>query len=242
MIVLDPAGFDGVFPPADPGFLIPIDKPAGWTSFRVVGAVRKLTGVKKVGHGGTLDPMATGLLLLAVGKATKQLEGLLTGDKEYLATVVFGHSTPSYDAETEPDAEGPVAHLTAETIRTMLESRFTGEIRQRPPIYSALKQNGVPLYRKARKGESADIPERDVLIREAELLDWNPPVARIRVACGKGTYIRSLAHDLGIALDTRAHLGGLVRTGSGVFRLEQAFFLPELVRKADPNGKTGLPR
>ena len=223
--------------PADPvdasvdfaaGQLLLVDKPAGWTSFDVVNKLRyrlrRLTGVKriKVGHSGTLDPMATGLLVIATGKATKALSALTGLPKVYTGTIRFGASTPTYDAESELDATYSTEHLTAELLRGLVRERFSGEIEQRPPAFSAIKVDGKRLYELARRGQAVQVPTRRVEVSRFELTRVELPEADFEVACSKGTYIRSLAHDLGRAADSGAYLTSLRRTRVGDYRIEDA--------------------
>lgn len=204
------------------GSVLLLDKPLEWSSFQVVKYVRNRLPVKKVGHAGTLDPLATGLLVLCCGKATKSISQIQNGEKEYVAEVKFGESTPSYDAALDPDEFVEWDHIKEEDIRSKLEELFTGTISQKPPIYSAIKVKGERLYKKARRGETVEIKPRDVHIYEIELLKCDMPRVTMRIRCGKGTYIRSLAHDLGIALGSRAHLAGLRRTKIGAFHVDDA--------------------
>ncbi len=216
------------------GAMLLIDKPQGWTSFDVVNKIRyKLKhrlGVKKlkVGHAGTLDPMATGLLLACTGKATKKLAAYQGLDKEYTGSMILGAATPSYDAETEVEETFPTAHITPELLEEA-RRRFLGEIGQVPPMFSAIKVDGQPLYKKARKGEMVEVEPRQVHIYEFELTHVALPEVRFRVRCSKGTYIRSLAHDFGKALGSGAYLAALRRTRIGQFRIEDAWDLDALV-------------
>ena len=216
------------------GSTLLIDKPQGWTSFDVVNKVRhrlrKLTGIKriKVGHAGTLDPLATGLLILCTGKFTKKLAEFQGWDKEYTGTFHLGGTTPSYDAETEVDQTFPTDHIDADQLAEARQS-FLGTIQQVPPMFSAIKVNGQPLYKKARKGETVEIKARTVHIREFELTDIQMPNVSFRLHCSKGTYVRSLAHDMGKALNSGAYLTALRRTQVGPHRIEQAWNLDELI-------------
>lgn len=213
------------------GTVFLIDKPKDWSSFRPVGLLRKLIAIKKVGHAGTLDPMATGLLILCTGKATKSISLLQDSKKEYVAGIQFGSSTLSYDAETEIHEVSDCAHLTADSIKEELKRSFNGEVMQMPPMYSALKVKGERLYRLARRGEKIERQAREVVIHESELLSFDKKTgqAEIRIVCGKGTYIRSIAHDLGIFLGTHAHLFSLRRTKSGPYSVEKALTVQNLV-------------
>jgi tRNA pseudouridine55 synthase len=185
------------------------------TSFDVVARVRKAAGVKRVGHAGTLDPLATGVLLVCLGQATRIISYLQDAPKVYLAGIRLGQRTDTYDAEGQVVAELPVPE------RLELE-RFRGDIQQTPPLYSALKREGRPLYDYARKGQTVDVQPRLVHVERIDLVSWQPPLATIRVVCGKGTYIRSLANDLG------GHLVSLVREAIGAFRVEDALNLDQL--------------
>jgi tRNA pseudouridine55 synthase len=214
------------------GQILLFDKPLGWTSFQVVNKVRwlikKAYGIKKikVGHAGTLDPLATGLLIICTGKFTKRIEEFMGQEKEYTGTITLGATTPSYDLETEIDATFPLGGITEEQIKATTP-QFTGIIQQRPPIFSALKKEGRRLYEFARAGEEVEIPEREVHIREFEITRVAIPEVDFRVACSKGTYIRSLAHDFGKALNNGAHLSALRRTKIGSFEVKNALNIAE---------------
>jgi tRNA pseudouridine55 synthase len=217
--------------------ILNLNKPAGWTSHDVVGWTRRVLHEKRVGHAGTLDPMATGVLLVCVGQATRVVEYLTAGQKVYRAEAQLGVTTDTYDADGAVTTTAPVPPLTADNLRAALAS-FVGEIQQRPPAYSAIKQDGEAAYRKARRGESVELPARSVTIHDIALLDWDPANARltIEVACGPGTYIRSLTHDLGQALGCGAVLTRLTRTRSSQFVVEDAVdldTLAEAVRSGD---------
>ncbi|MDA9792400.1 tRNA pseudouridine(55) synthase TruB [Schleiferiaceae bacterium] len=209
------------------GEVLLVDKPLEWTSFQAVSKIRftlqKELGLKKlkVGHAGTLDPLATGLLIICVGKKTKEISTFMGQAKEYIAQITFGGTTPSYDLESEIDATFPTEHLSIEAIKDVL-LQFQGVIQQYPPIFSAIKQGGVRMYEKARAGEEVVVEPRTVQIDEIEILSFENNVLRLRVLCGKGTYIRSLAHDLGKALNSGAHLSALRRTKIGSFAADGA--------------------
>ncbi len=212
------------------GEVLLINKPCNWTSFDVVGKLRNsFKPLKlKVGHAGTLDPLASGLLIICTGKLTKQIDTYQAEEKEYTGTFTLGATTPSYDMETEPDNFFDTTTLTAAQIyATAL--LFIGEISQQPPIYSALKIDGERLYEKARRGENIEIPSRRVTISEFEITDISLPQVQFRVVCSKGTYIRSLAFDFGKKLNNGAYLSALRRTRSGNFKIENAFEVMELV-------------
>ena len=204
-----------------------MDKPLEWTSFQAVAKIRftlqKELGLKKlkVGHAGTLDPLATGLLIICVGKKTKAIASFMGQEKEYIAEITFGGTTPSYDLESEIDATYPTEHISTDAITEILP-QFQGEIQQYPPIFSAIKQGGVRMYEKARAGEEVIVEPRTVYIDNMEIVSFSDNVLKLRVVCGKGTYIRSLAHDLGKALHSGAHLSALRRTKIGSFAADGA--------------------
>ncbi len=209
------------------GKVILIDKPLEWTSFQAVNHVRrtltKHLGIKKikVGHAGTLDPLATGLLLLCSGKFTKKIPELQDMSKEYTGTIVLGATRPSYDMETEVDNEFTYNHITEAMIKEKATT-FLGEIDQIPPVFSAIKKEGKPLYEYARKGEEVEVNSRKVIIDEFEIVEVSLPEIAFRVRCGKGTYIRSLANDFGSSLGTGAYLGSLRRTKIGAYNVNNA--------------------
>ncbi|GGX08126.1 tRNA pseudouridine(55) synthase TruB [Aquimarina muelleri] len=209
------------------GQVLLIDKPLQWTSFQVVNKlrwlIRKNFNIKKikVGHAGTLDPLATGLLVICTGKFTKRIEEFQGQIKEYTGTLKLGETTPSYDLETEVDQTFSIAHISEEMIRNATD-RFIGEIDQYPPVFSALKKDGKRLYEYAREGEAVEITARKIIIKEFEITRIKLPEIDFRVVCGKGTYIRSLAHDFGKVLDSGAHLTVLRRTKIGSFLVENA--------------------
>jgi len=209
------------------GQVILIDKPLEWTSFQVVNKVRWLIkkefGIKKikVGHAGTLDPLATGLLIICSGKFTKKIDTYQAQEKEYTGTFTLGATTPSFDLETEIDQTFDISDLTSEKINTVVPL-FIGEIQQQPPVFSALKKDGKRLYEFARIGEEVDIPYRTVTISEFEITKVHLPKVDFRVVCSKGTYIRSLANDFGKTLGNGAHLSALRRTKIGKFSVENA--------------------
>ena len=214
------------------GEILAFDKPYGWTSFALVAKARYLIcrklGVKKlkVGHAGTLDPLATGVLVICTGKATKQIEALQAHTKEYIATIRLGATTPSFDLEKPIDAEYPTEHITPELVKTVL-SRFIGTISQVPPTFSACKINGERAYDLARKGEEVPLKAKTLVIDELELLRCDLPDIEIRVVCSKGTYIRALARDIGQTLESGAHLTALRRTRSGEVRVENCLHIED---------------
>jgi len=207
--------------------ILNIDKPQGWTSHDVVAKVRRLSGQKRVGHAGTLDPLATGVLLICLGQATRVSEYLMRGRKVYRATVHLGLSTDTYDAEGQVMATAPEVNVTLSQLEEAL-SAFVGRIEQTPPMYSALKHQGTPLYKLARQGKTVERKPRPVEIYDIRLLDWSSPVLTIEVTCSPGTYLRSLAHDLGQRLGCGAHLSSLIRLASGHFTLDEAIGLDAL--------------
>ena len=214
------------------GTILSFDKPLEWTSFGLVNKVRYLLckhiGEKKlkVGHAGTLDPLATGVLIICTGKATKQIDTLQAKTKEYVATLQLGATTPSFDLETEVDATYPTAHITEEKVKEAL-TRFIGRIEQVPPSYSACKVDGKRAYDLARQGKEVELKAKVLVIDEIELQDFNSSAmqATIRVVCSKGTYIRALARDIGQALESGAHLTALRRTRIGDYKVEDCHTL-----------------
>jgi tRNA pseudouridine55 synthase len=214
------------------GQVILIDKPLGWTSFQVVNKVRWLIKTQfqlkkiKVGHAGTLDPLASGLLILCTGKFTKKIDTYQAQEKEYTGTIALGATTPSYDLETEIDKTFDVSGITSEKIRETT-AQFIGEIQQQPPVFSALKQEGKRLYEYARAGEDVEIPKRTVSISEFEITNIDLPKVDFRVVCSKGTYIRSLAYDFGKAMNNGGHLSALRRTKIGDFSVKDAISIED---------------
>lgn len=207
------------------GEVLYFDKPLRWTSFAVVNKIRyhisRKLGVKKikVGHAGTLDPLATGVMIICTGKATKRIEEFQYHTKEYIATLQLGATTPSFDLEKEIDATYPTDHITKEMVEETLK-KFVGTIEQVPPTFSACKVDGKRAYDLARKGDEVELKPKILVIDEIELLEYNLPEIKIRVVCSKGTYIRALARDIGQALQSGAHLTGLIRTRVGEVKLE----------------------
>ena len=212
------------------GEIIVVDKPLGWSSFHVVKKLRGIlsarlrhVGVKKlkVGHAGTLDPLATGIMIVCTGKATKQIDSLQSGVKEYVTTIKLGATTPSFDRETPENAIYPFEHITRELIDETLK-QFVGTISQRPPEYSACKIEGHRAYKIARKGETVELKPKTLTIDEIEVLDFKPPLLKLRIVCSKGTYIRALARDIGSALGSGGYLHNLCRTRVGNYLLADA--------------------
>ena len=218
------------------GQTILIDKPLNWTSFQVVNklrwAIRQKFNIKKikVGHAGTLDPLATGLLIICTGKFTKTIDLLQAQTKEYTGTFTLGATTPSYDLETEVNEVFSTKHISQENIKDATKP-FLGEIEQTPPLYSALKKDGVRLYELARKGETTEIKSRKITIFEFEITKIEMPNIDFRVVCSKGTYIRSLANDFGKILKTGSHLSALRRTKSGDFNVDTAVSPEDFILK-----------
>ena len=218
------------------GEIIGIDKPLEWTSFdavkRVRGAIQRRLHLKKfkVGHAGTLDPLATGVLIVCTGRATRCIEQLQNGTKEYIATVRLGATTPSFDLETEVDALYPYEHITREQVESVLPT-FMGRIMQGPPVFSAVKVDGKRAYKMARSGKEVELKAKPLQIDAIELLDYTLPDIELRIVCSKGTYIRALARDLGEALGSGAHLVGLRRTRVGDISIEKCLTIDEAIEK-----------
>ena len=212
------------------GRVILIDKPSEWTSFDVVNKIRKTIRVKKVGHAGTLDPLATGLLIICTGKMTKQIDSYQAQEKEYTGRIVLGKTTPSFDRETPVDAEFDISHVTPEMVIGAAQ-HFVGVIEQIPPMYSAVRVDGKRMYVQARKGRTFEIPARQVTITHFDVTDVTLPALSFRVVCSKGTYIRSLVRDLGVALGAGAYLDELRRTRIGAFRVGDAQTISDFVQQ-----------
>ena len=216
-----------------------LDKPLSWTSFDVVKRIRgKLhhrLGIKKlkVGHAGTLDPLATGVLIVCTGKMTKQIDELQAHVKEYVAEMALGATTPSFDLETEIDATYHTEHITRELVEQVLKEQFVGSIQQVPPAFSACKVDGHRAYKMARKGKTVELKAKELVIDEIELLAFEPQKITVRVVCSKGTYIRALARDIGVALGSGAHLTALRRTRVGSVRVEDCLSVPDMLSVLD---------
>jgi len=228
------------------GTVLLLDKPLTWTSFDVVRKVKNTLRPRKIGHAGTLDPLATGLLILCTGKKTKDIDQIQAQEKEYEGTFRLGQTTPSFDLETPVDAEQPYAHLTEAEIRAAVAT-FLGKIEQIPPVFSAVKVEGKRAYELARQGQQAEIKPKTVEIKAFELTRIALPDLDFRIVCSKGTYIRSLARDLGVALGCGAHLTRLVRTRIGEYRLADAWTVAELEAQRPPrpeaaSGEAAAPR
>lgn len=224
------------------GEIFYVDKPLKWTSFEVVKKIRarlrKRLDVKslRVGHAGTLDPLATGVLIVCTGRATKRIEELQSGVKEYVAHLRLGETTPSFDLETQVDATYPWQHITREQVEETLQEQFTGTIEQVPPAFSACKIDGKPAYKLARKGKEVEIRAKTLIIDDIELLECglpSEPTMAIRVVCSKGTYIRALARDIGVALGSGAHLTALRRTRVGDIAVDDCESVEQLIERLE---------
>ena len=221
------------------GLIIPINKSYEWTSFDVVKKVKNQIVKKlrqtldirfknfKVGHAGTLDPLAEGLVLICTGKATKKVNQLMADEKEYIATIELGKTTPSYDLETDYDNTFPTDHINEDLVNNILKS-FIGEQDQVPPVYSAKNINGKRAYEYARKGEEVELKANKITIYKVELLNYQMPLITIKIVCSKGTYIRSLAYDIGKKLNSGGHLVKLIRTRIGSYKLDSSLTIEEL--------------
>ncbi|KAB1157466.1 tRNA pseudouridine(55) synthase TruB [Tenacibaculum aiptasiae] len=220
------------------GQVLLIDKPLEWTSFQVVNKlrwhIRKRFDIKKikVGHAGTLDPLATGLLIICTGKQTKNINEYQGQIKEYTGTITLGETTPSYDLETEVNETFPTEHITEELIHKTTK-QFIGKIQQKPPIFSAIKKDGKRLYELARKGETTEIKSREITISEFEITNIRANKVDFRVVCSKGTYIRSLAYDFGLALNSGAHLSALRRTKIGNFSVSDGLSIDNFIKSLE---------
>ena len=219
------------------GQVLLIDKPLKWSSFQAVNKLKYLLKNQyglpkkfKIGHAGTLDPLATGLLIICTGKFTKRITEIQTQEKEYTGTITLGATTPSYDLETEIDATFPTNHITLDLIQETTK-KFIGEIDQKPPIFSAIKKDGKRLYEHARAGEEVEIQSRKTTLYEFEITRINLPEIDFRIKCSKGTYIRSIAYDFGLAIQSGGHLTALRRTKIGVYNVENALTPEEFEKK-----------
>ena len=204
------------------GQVLLIDKPLDWTSFDVVKRLRRLVKTRKIGHAGTLDPLATGLLILCTGKYTKRINEFMAQEKEYTGTITLGAITPTYDLESQPVNQRDYSGVTEDEVAGVIARQFTGEIWQTPPIHSAIKKDGKRVYELARQGKEVKLDPRRITIKEFVLTDFRLPVLTFRVVCTTGTYIRSLANDLGASMGCGGYLSGLCRTRIGEFRVDQA--------------------
>ena len=201
------------------GKVLLIDKPLHWTSFDAVRKIRNSIRIKKVGHAGTLDPLATGLLIICTGKYTKKINEYMAQEKEYTGSFTLGAVTPTYDLESEPQQQKDITGIRSEMIYAATK-QFTGEIQQLPPIYSAIKKQGTPLYELARRGEEVELQPRKIFVKEFEITNIDLPKVYFRIVCSTGTYIRSIANDFGAALGCGGYLSGLRRTRIGDFNVE----------------------
>jgi len=208
------------------GKVLLIDKPLEWTSYDVIRKLRKIINIKKIGHAGTLDPLASGLLIVCTGKFTKKISEYMAQEKEYIGTITLGAVTPTYDRESEPVEIKSTEGITEEMIKEKTKE-FTGEILQTPPIHSAIKQNGKPVYLLARKGVDVILEPRKITIKEFEITNVEMPVISFKVVCTTGTYIRSLANDFGLALGCGGYLSQLRRTRIGNFKVKDAMTMEE---------------
>lgn len=240
----DPAAVDvsskGQLPQSWDPLILPVDKPSGWTSFDVIRKLRRLSPIRKMGHAGTLDPMATGLLIILSGKATRLMNHFLEQDKEYVATIRLGQTTASWDADTEVLEEKDPSFVSDEMIREAVPV-FTGDIIQTTPAYSAVKVEGERLYKKARRGERIKLPTRSVTVHCFEVLDRTGRDIEVRITCSSGTYIRSLAHELGEHLGVGGHLVGLRRTRIGALKADQAWNMKSLVEALEQSRRESQP-
>lgn len=228
------------------GQVFRFDKPLHWSSFNLVSKVRTMiryaSGLKKIkiGHAGTLDPLATGVLIVCTGKKTKEIDNFQYQTKEYVAELALGATTPSFDLETEVDATYPTEHITRELVEETLK-QFLGEIQQVPPAFSAVKINGKRAYEYARKGQEVEIKPKTLVIDEIELMEYSQTAIKIRVVCSKGTYIRGLARDIGEALKSGAHLTSLVRTRIGETKLEDCLTIEQFQSLLDNDPTIKMP-
>jgi tRNA pseudouridine55 synthase len=205
-----------------------IDKPLGWSSFKVVKALRRFIDFRKIGHAGTLDPRATGLLILCCGRATRTISEIQEKPKTYQACITFGASTPSFDSEMDIDRTAPFKHINLKNLQNVLDKNFMGDVWQKPPMYSAIKQKGKRLYAIARQGKEVKRKSRKVTIYNISILSFAPPYLTLFVKCSSGTYIRSLANDLGQQLHSLAYLSGLKRLTIGDYSLNDALTIHDL--------------
>ncbi len=212
------------------GEVVLIDKPLRWTSFDAVKKIRILTGVSKVGHAGTLDPLATGLLIVCTGNFTKKISDYMGMEKEYVGTIILGATTPTYDLESKPGNFKDVSNISTETIYNTVK-KFTGEILQIPPLHSAIKKNGKPVYLLARKGKQVELEPRKITISLFEITSIALPEINFKIVCSTGTYIRSIANDFGNALETGAYLSSLRRTRIGNFLVSNALLPQQFEQK-----------
>jgi tRNA pseudouridine55 synthase len=221
------------------GAMLLVDKPLTWTSFQAGNKIKWLLNRAKIGHSGTLDPLATGLLVFCTGKWTKKLTDMIGLSKEYTGTITIGSTTASFDLESVTENHQDISHISKEDIMALLP-KFTGPISQLPPIFSAIKQNGQPIYHAARKGEEVIVQPRFVTIHEFEILNIDLPNIDFRIACSSGTYIRSIANDFGAGLGVGGHLSSLRRTKIGDYSIENAWDMDEIVAILQPLKEASL--
>jgi tRNA pseudouridine55 synthase len=222
---------------SDENRVLLINKPLRWTSFDVVNKLRGRLKIRKIGHAGTLDPLATGLLIICTGKMTKQIESFMGLEKEYTGTFVLGKTTPSYDLETEVQDAGDISHLTTEQIILACKA-LTGTLSQVPPTHSAIRIGGKRAYNLARKGKDVELQPRTVIVHEFEVTGVTLPEVGFRIVCSKGTYIRSIARDLGVALGVGAYLSSLCRTRIGTYHLSDALTIEDVEPVGSPESST----
>lgn len=225
---------DEIINPFAEGKMLLIDKPLRWTSFDAVAKIRSLIKIKKVGHAGTLDPLATGLLIICTGKFTKKINEYMAQEKEYTGTITIGATTPTYDLESEPGNFKPYTHISAEQMMQATDF-FKGEIMQLPPMHSAIKVGGKPLYKSARKGVEVKVEPRKVTIKTFEITKLELPDIHFRIVCSTGTYIRSLAFDYGQQLGCGAYLSSLRRTRIGDYKVEDAITMEGFIQQYNNN-------
>lgn len=222
-IPIDPA----IQQPFADGKVLLINKPLHWTSFDVVRKLRSLLQIKKIGHAGTLDPLATGLLIVCTGRFTKKINEFMAQEKEYTGSITLGAVTPTYDLESQPEQPKDFSFVTTALLQQTAQ-KFTGDIEQLPPMFSAIKKDGVALYELARRGETAELKPRPIHIASFEITNTELPVVHFKVVCSTGTYIRSLANDFGAALGCGGYLSSLCRTRIGEFKIENALSVEEI--------------
>lgn len=223
----------------DEGTLLLIDKPYKWSSFDVVKKIRYRLKIKKVGHAGTLDPLATGLLIICTGKMTKKINEFQDMEKEYEGELVVGKTTPSYDLETEVDREFDITHIKESDIYSAAQG-LQGQLMQVPPVFSAVKVDGERMYKKARRGEEVELKAKEIFVRQFEITSINLPTISFRISCSKGTYIRSLVRDFGEALQAGAYMSVLRRTRIGSFDVKNALTIDEWVSKISNVSNEGI--
>ena len=212
------------------GRVLLINKPLHWTSFDVVRKLRSTLQIKKIGHAGTLDPLATGLLIVCTGKFTKKINEYMAQEKEYTGTIILGAVTPTYDLESEPEQQKDISSINESMLHDATK-KFVGDIEQLPPIFSAIKKDGVALYELARRGEEVELKPRKIIIQSFDITQIDLPAVHFKVVCSTGTYIRSLANDFGAELGCGGYLGGLCRTRIGEFKVDDAATIEEIEKE-----------